>query len=718
MTAWFSLRSLALSLAAGLGLWVSGLPLGVAPTWAQDGTPSALEHFRAGERAFEAERYAEAIEHFRVAATRESPGVLSPTDGSAWWWLGRAHRARGDSTDAHAAWRAGVNALHATDTLAVQLTDAYLRSVAEKNRAREWETATDLFLRLMGHAETELPPRAGRVLERRVAQTLPLLPDSLRVKVAPDPEAFRRNGGSPTPGAGEWLTTWWRRQDPRPSTAVNERIVEHLRRVVVARRRWGEEHRTAGYDARGRIFVRLGLPSTITHLESESVQNAHLASSMNQGNVDVSGNRFGGRIETMSLNAPDNEFWSYDSLEGSAHYVFVKGHQGYEIATVPDLLPDQLQRGFGPNDRYSAVVALRALRDYYGQLAQYHSGYASMVSDIDKYLGKLGNPFTVVKEPGFVSPTTSADREIGEGSAVGDRHARTRQNEVPDTRTEAVDTSLPLATRTARFLTEQGSTRTEVYVGIDSSALVPPAGHRLRLRQRGISDPDRYRLRLTTVRYGPDYASRRAAPAAQRIDAPPQEPVSYSLQLPNARGRYHLAVECAQYALEDSVSSFVRSGVHRIDSLRALPSDPGTLVLSDPVPLRARRLLEVDRVRDEKGFAIAPYPYDHVTPEMELALYVEAYHLNYGPDDRTRYSVAYEVERQTEKDGIAGWFGGTDEKVTTQSSTYEGTSRTAQEWVAFRLSRYNEASRLRISVRVTDEVSGQRAERTVTFEVE
>jgi hypothetical protein len=94
----------------------------------------------------------------------------------------------------------------------------------------------------------------------------------------------------------------------------------------------------------------------------------------------------------------------------------------------------------------------------------------------------------------------------------------------------------------------------------------------------------------------------------------------------------------------------------------------------------------------------------------------ELYHLTYGGDDRTRYTIAYEAEGETKR----GWtrlFRGTDTQRTSTEMTMAGTDRRTQETILLDLSQIerDEPQDVRVTVRVTDEVSGTTVSRSVDF---
>ena len=70
----------------------------------------------------------------------------------------------------------------------------------------------------------------------------------------------------------EFSRRFWAARDPKPATAVNERLVEHYRRVMHAR-----EHFARGqqpWDRRGGIYIRYGEPDDLQHFIMQTGENA------------------------------------------------------------------------------------------------------------------------------------------------------------------------------------------------------------------------------------------------------------------------------------------------------------------------------------------------------------------------------------------------------------------------------------------------------------
>ncbi len=86
-------------------------------------------------------------------------------------------------------------------------------------------------------------------------------------------EEFRQYQALETEEAkAEFRRRFWAARDPKPATAVNERLVEHYRRVMHAR-----EHFSSGqqpWDRRGGIYIRYGEPDDLQHFIMQTGENA------------------------------------------------------------------------------------------------------------------------------------------------------------------------------------------------------------------------------------------------------------------------------------------------------------------------------------------------------------------------------------------------------------------------------------------------------------
>lgn len=260
--------------------------------------------------------------------------------------------------------------------------------------------------------------------------------------------------------------------------------------------------------------------------------------------------------------------------------------------------------------------------------------------------------------------------------------------------------ALPVAVRHARFLDPDGSTRTEVYWSV-----APRAEDAVILATVVQETADHRRRAVHYTRH----LLHGAAQDARGVSAPQ----TYTVR--GDTGVFHLAFEWAVYtpwpAGGPSPEAGPRLGVatRRADSLAALRPDAGALEMSDLKPVLLPEAAGVEAVLAGEA---APYPYDVLTPGQPVALYFEVYHLTFGADDRTRYTVAYEVARGPERRLLPGRAAS---GTTAARITYAGDGTTAREAIVLDLEAWDGEGELTITVRVTDENTGRQVERDLRF---
>ncbi len=555
-----------------------------------------------------------------------------------------------------------------------------------------------------------------------------------------------KDGPRLAPGAGARLLAWWRSRDPAPATGVNEALLAHLERLAHALRRY---HTAGGFDDRGRVYIRLGPPAHVTTIDFNT--------------TDFREKVLRANLTLQSGDFPENEFWVYDHVDRAAQFLFVKKWGSFRLGEVGDLVPPALRNAVAPSvrGRKKGEAVVRVMEKVYRNLSLHHPGYAARYADVAGYVDRL-DAFAMAGVEAEIRRRVTGNAQgqaVNDGSAASAKEllgARARQNAearlrlpippnefarsalsravvedrmaareraryVPRAFVDVTDGAepFPVFVRTARFLDPDGTTRTEVYWGTAPESLTPSKAMRRRLEAEGYHAPYDFLLFGTLVQSGGDYERRAAreqrlmlrsvaAEGAQAI--PPQTYVARG-----DTGLYHLAVQWDLYAVLPEAEGAARSGprlrmnVFRADSLHALDAGEGRLEMSDLKPMRAR-------LADLPGLveADAPYPYTRLTATLPLALYFEVYHLTFGSDDRTHFTVEYEVTRNREKGGFLRLKKG-DETRTVVRAPYTADARTAREFIYLDLSAWEGEGVLDVRVRVTDEVSGRRVERTLRF---
>ena len=615
-------------------------------------------------------------------------------------------------------WQHRLRLLAAQDSFDLHLADTFIRAVFGERRGAYYVPAADAYRELLRHASGSLSAEASALLRPHLEAMALLLSDSLRqaLSLAPLLKPREDEDAELPPlhlpeDAGRTLVSWWRGHDPVPSTDANERLEQHLTRAVYAR-----EHFTwhGRFDDRGKVYVRLGPPYKTT-------------------SVDFNDPRFRRKVRWRhptwtAFGFRDNVFWIYPQIDYATHFLFVEHEHGrYLLGTPGDLLPSTLSYGFVPSargDRKGAAY-VRTMALIYRQLALYHMDYSSLYNKAASYAGLLdmreftGRPLG----PWHQRPSTVAQRVQTQTKTNAYHIARRRRQATPRSYGEPPEHAAALtaeSVRLARFLEPDGATRTEVYWSLPTDVLAPSEE---RLKHLGLESGDlsgRYLLLVSLTQQTARYRTRRATRWRRLVDVPHPGAVlaPQTLVTRGDTGRYHLALQWDAYLVyeNEGPDGRIRIGPHlktdtfRADSLKALPSAAGRLVMSDLKPLLAPDdLTALDEAR--------PYPFRRIVLGMPLALYFEIYHLTFGADDRTHYTVAYEIFRRSEQGLLERLFTGDDTQRTTTQTSTTGRSRRTEEYILLDLSEEVQPGVLVVTVRVTDEVTGQSTERSIRFEV-
>ena len=723
---------------------VSGLLwIGSGFAHAQPASPDSADEaltqvFIRGLRAYQAERYGEALHQFERAAQVE-PSYVTADEGSILYWLGRTYEQVGDGAKARATWWTGLRLLDAAGLFEADMADAYVRSVYRHEEADAYARAASVYLALLAHGDRTSDAAPAH---RHVAQMRFLLPTTLSEPASSD-TAY-----------GPALSAWWRSQDPLPATLRNERLEEHLARVAYAEAHFGDDSRPVGFDDRGVIYVRLGKPYRERDL---LVKDPALIRRLA---------RLGVR-ETAS-NVPASTAWFYRDLDYYAYYLFAADRDGhYHLAETVDLVPPSLRNDLTRTQRGRArgEAAVRLMRQLYYELSLFHPDFAGRYTEVDGYAGMMDEAELSSQATAFMSRALEKARpqsgqaredaggEFGRGAGRGARsvpegttleslslrqphefaatallkareadHAATyrREQVVPRQHTEVLDemAPLPVAVRAARFLDEDGTTRTEVYWSPMPGALSTSTSE-----QQSVGA---FLLHLTAAQQTTDYRSRLLSRDRYVLrDLPRTEDVTLPAQTVTLLGdtaTYHVGLQWDLYRLGTAISE-----------ADAQPEDPpvktGTFHLDTPHrPPRRRGRPRDERPRTRGGprgrgpphgdlYRQRPYPFRRVSEDAQLGLYFEAYHLACDAEGQTRYTVEYEVNRERKRGLVRRLFGGRDAEPTGARTTHTGEARTAKEFILLDLSEWEEGGALEITVRVTDEATGAEVARSISFDL-
>jgi GWxTD domain-containing protein len=659
-----------------------------------------------GVRRAKAGKYEASLARLRPLFERDTTSLRARQESLLAYWLGKVCAERGRTKRALDVWRTGVlETDRRPAAFSYRLADAFIRTAVHRGSAEDYERATDAYLRLLRQTdETPLTDGEQAIARQHLRELAVILPPQLqkRTGVRFDRDDFEITIDR-TPGAGTVLAKWWKSRDPIPRTRQNERIREHLDRASYAREHFTHEGRM---DDRGKLYIRLGEP--------------HRARSI--GMIDQETTR------PITSRLRRNEFWTYPSVDPKAYYLLVeKAPDEFIVGGAADLFPTGLMPG-----REYLYLMEEVLRD----LATFHGDYGTRAAEaFDRAAWSRDNEQYGIGSDPYEGPPEDFVRKMENKVETIDRqNAQRRAERVPSSYSDVAEEhpDLPIASRTARFLTETGKTTFQVYWSLPTSALALTENVRERLAASASApvlpasgSPQRFALTASARQESYQYAEERVRNrqyfvSSSSTDGSTLEPRTLSVTVNDSL--FHVATQWDQHAVHRSegggsqIGVVLRRHTERYDTLSALSSDPRSLEMSDLKLLTVPKETPATAVMSE---AALPYPFDRVRVGQSLALAFEIYHLGRGDEDRTRYAVSYEMKRRTEDGGLLGLFGGDDERKTTTTTTYQGKSRTEKEYILLGLKNVidDQSSDVTVTVTVRDKVTGQAVSRSTRFRV-
>jgi len=571
------------------------------------------------------------------------------------------------------------------------LQDGYAsRGSAPQDTARVEDIRTPntyyRFLHFLDDSASVEPVFSRSVIRRQLDGLRVLLSDSAEKALDVGVGAETGRAGALAPGAGREIERWWRRKDPYPATKANERLQEHLRRVSYAFQHYSQKDDNHRLDDRGRVYVRYGPPN-------------------------------------RSREFSRGEFWTY-GFQTAAEFLFVcERGDGCELGQPVELIPPRLRHGHGPTDRgmRKSLRSLAALESIYEQLAHHRSRYGITYSDLSMYTEQIRQRLDGLNTPLSARPHSFVAQKIAEITQEEAQVQRRRAKIVPHTRSKVKEEfeELPVAARWMRLLNEDGTTTVELAWSVSKSALAP-AGERADGLEEIESEQGGYLLSASLVKFSEAYG--RQGKRTRHVLMPVDEEYgildprrdSFRLQkTPNAA----LQVDLSWATIEAKTGSIrpqakLKVGTSRADSLTPLHDDPSRLEMSDLQPV----LLRSDSMTIDE----APvYPFQTLPPTVPLALRFEVYHLSTGAEERTQYSVEYEVLRRTDRGNFERFLRGDEQERTAVTSRVEGRTARTTEYVLLDPANWlkDEAQTVRVTVEITDERTGQDISRAVEFDL-
>jgi len=639
------------------------------------------------------------LESIRPEVLKDSSDMA----GAVGYWLGRAYEEQGRRDSAISVWSESVRVLRESGKTHLPLFDEYIYRSVDWQVPTEYRQAQRAYLEMLERSTpsklADLSAERQKVLKRHLRELCVVVPRDVqrRTGLEFDQRTYEVSVDL-EPQAGAELAGWWRSQDRQPATRLNERLQEHFRRVLTARNDFVHNGRL---DDRGKTYIRLGQPGERTRAMFTPSEEA---------------------LDGPDQGLKDHEFWTYEHVDEEAHYLFVKDGKTYEIGGVNDLFPSYVTAALQTSSR-DAVSYLSQLHDVLRDLATFHGDYGLRASEVFSVYSRAREGLDVSTSPGAFAKKMEQRNEV-----LKRQHDSRRSDHVPRSYSSvgASIPDLPVHIRMARFLTSEGKTRVELYWSVKTAELSLTEDQRERIGYEEAMRPHDadYIINFSGLqedRNHRDDVVRYRRFAVSGSDAQGGVLNPRTVEIPVDDRVFHVGVQVGQYSVQRREDgslephSVIRRHTERIDTVRALNHDPSTLEMSDLKLLTVPKAAPAEALTSDEAI---PYPFDKVDAAQPVAISFDIYHLAYGKDDRTRYSVSYEVQRRMADGGLKGLFGGEEQEETVTTTTYQGHSRTAEEYILLDMEEFldEESVNVQVTVRITDETTGQEVVRSIGFE--
>lgn len=604
----------------------------------------------------------------------------------------------GDWLGALALWDEARESLGAAGRSDPRIGIAYIETAVAHDALGYFESACDVYR--WGFSGNNLDEHA-EVVRQEAERIIPLLqpPDTLIWR------SELEQGADVIAGR---IRRYWVERDPTPGTSVNERLLEHWRRIGYARENYTKNRSTIyGTDDRGLIYVKYGEPG-LTRAGFLGATEVELRAWV----TDPFARNTLRRLDSK----PAYEVWVYDSLRPGQLTYFLFGNEGGSgrfalVGGVEDLIN---REAWSPSTRRYMPGGVKAF--YYLQLFYY--------ADVSA----VGGPYLTRYEQLNVLWGQAQSRATSFGTGI----MAPRESDV-----EAFDLRFKQENRSDPAFQPVFAVRTELRVRERTVELVPwPV--------RVLSDENEPRLILLAMSsLGRQVRSLGEADEALSLTDAPQ---------PEAQVKHTLIIHDGAYEEIGRVDNWVGGGGQGVSTftLRHMdttlhytvvaeaynempaamsdtaappaqavePTAVARTVLEHPDPLSMRRdSLELSdiitgiEVPGDYAEGTLPFP---LLPSRKIwkpdpvKVYLEVYHLALDDDGRARFRTDFEVtpvmaqvEEQTER---------------TITLRLDFESETDRRAVAVDITNVPVGA-FHLRVRVTDLISGQEKSRVVPLEV-
>ncbi len=478
----------------------------------------------------------------------------------------------------------------------------------------------------------------------------------------------------------EFLRVFWKKRDPNPINAVNERLAEHYRRLSFARQNYGKVS-APYYDERGAVYVVLGKPDRVY-------------------------------LGKSSQSIRENESWTYDHIKTGLSFDFVDRHGVYILTSLIDAAESSARF----EDIYELFNERSHLNSYYQTTAMKIRTAADVamiraqerLADVPGgYTGEgLANIGEQIERAAFGSNflrTTDIKQDYVDNLAAASKQYFVFSTGAPH---------LPLNVNFASFRGMSDSlSRMEFYyiVPFKNLNFVPDP------TQLGkYNSTVDVNVKFYDLRYNELSELQRAAALSGNSNEVQTHFYLDQFDRQLAPGRYIMALEARNNEKD-------RVGIYQfVVNVRDYRGD--TLTVSDiEIAQYVDNTLVKDKfVKPQSTLKVVPNPAAGILKTKPLTVYYEIYNLSLNDEGKSSYQVSYSI-RLIDKDEsflstVTGLFRSSKDASTTSVTTKEGKSRTEREYIGFDISELP-AGIARLEIKVKDLLSGAETSSSINITI-
>ncbi len=518
-------------------------------------------------------------------------------------------------------WLAARDSLSQEDRVDPRIGTAFIQLATEKQATDYYARASEMYF----WGFSRFDPRFEATYEEELARLAPLMPDAEKkaLKKAIHERSF-----------GAHLKAFWTRKDPIPTTAINERLIEHWERIAYVRQRFQVDSTTAyGTDDRGLVFVKYGAPNK-TYTGKLGTDQMEIMRWFDD---------FLLRQEFQRYNTvPELELWIYLDLGPGPTYVFLFGKRGglaqYGLRYgIEELIPDRAFTRSSTNTTRGVLPGAVVQIMYYSELMHIDPFFRDRYRELEALWsnaragGRLGPDYQFYK--GLLGNYRSRDR------------ARTDFRYLPLDRTDAYEglELLQLKYRHVRYLDEAGQPRLSI-LAVAAPATDDPASVKFFEKLR----TSKIKYRHILVPYDENW--NRGEP---QVNYPATQGSNTSVfVLDHARPNGHYALVAEKTLLATRLTEMAEADIP--DTAHVIGVGTAFLEIGAPLDSSKDVVQMSDLILGVDPPAFAPYaaayafpivPRDPIRPRDPVKLYFEVYGLPVAEGGSLRLKAEYELAR-------------------------------------------------------------------------